>query len=125
MADVEQLVDEARRSGLPVTLEVSEDRHPLPATLDLAAYRIVQEGLTNVRKHAKDAHAHVRILYEPNQIRVEVYDNGGGTSNPAAVGGHGLLGIRERVTLLGGSVDARPEPDGGFAVRVRLPLAQP
>jgi signal transduction histidine kinase len=125
LADIEQLVDETRHSGLPVTLEVSGDRHPLPATLDLAAYRIVQEGLTNVRKHANNAHAHVRVLYEPGQIRVEVYDNGAGTSNPAAVGGHGLLGIRERVSLLGGSVDARPEPDGGFAVRARLPLAQP
>jgi signal transduction histidine kinase len=123
--DVEQLVDDARRFGLAVTFEVSGNSRPLPATLDLAAYRIVQEGLTNVRKHAKDAHAHVRLLYEQNQIRIEVCDNGDLGGRPAALGGHGLLGIRERVTLLGGSIDARPEPDGGFALRARLPLTQP
>jgi signal transduction histidine kinase len=123
--DLEQLLEDARRSGLVVTFEVTGSRQLLPATLDLAAYRIVQEGLTNVRKHAKNAHARVRLLYEPNQIRIEVCNDGTPASDPAAAGGHGLLGIRERVTLLGGSIDARPQPNGGFAVRACLPLNQP
>ncbi len=123
--DLERLLEDARRSGLAVTFEVMGTPQPLPATLDLAAYRIVQEGLTNVRKHAKNAQARVRVLYEPHQIRIEVRNNGTRTSDPAAAGGRGLLGIRERVTLLGGSVDAQPQPDGGFAVRARLPLNQP
>jgi signal transduction histidine kinase len=120
--NVQQLIAEARRSGLPVTFELRGDPLPLPATLNLAAYRIVQEGLTNVRKHAKNAHTRVRVLYEPHELQIEVRNDGDKRSDATAAGGHGLVGIRERVALLGGTVDARPEPGGGFAVRARLPF---
>jgi signal transduction histidine kinase len=122
VADLPRLVDDARRSGLAVTFDSSGEPRRLPATLDLAIYRIVQEGLTNVRKHARDARAFVSVRYELDRVDVEVRNSGTGDRATAARGGHGLLGIRERVTLLGGSLHGGPEPDGGFALRVRLPL---
>ena len=125
VGDIDALVQSVRRSGLPVTFEVKGDPRPLPATLDLAAYRIVQEGLTNVRKHARNAHAHVTVLYNAGEIQVEVRNSGDRASDRAAPGGHGVLGIRERVTLLGGSLEANPQPGGGFALRARLPLSPP
>jgi signal transduction histidine kinase len=121
VADLERLVQEVERSGLPVTLTVTGGVRPLPATLDLAVYRIVQEGLTNVRKHAGPAQASVTINYEPDNVEVVIADNGH-LASPADGAGHGLVGVQERVTLLGGELRAAPAADGGFVVQARLPL---
>jgi signal transduction histidine kinase len=121
LADLERLVADAERSGLPVTLEFSGEARTLPVTLALAAYRIVQEGLTNARKHAGPASAHVVIHYEPDAVSVEVRDDGR-PSGSANGGGHGLVGVRERVALLGGDLECGPQEGGGFLLRARLPF---
>ncbi len=118
--NLEPLVEDARRAGLPVTLELTGERRPLPATLDLAAYRIVQEGLTNVRKHAGSVPASVTIHYGETILNVEVRNVG--ESAIASGRGHGLIGIRERVTLLGGDLESGPAESGGFVLHARLPL---
>ncbi len=120
--DLERLVQEVERSGLPVTLTLTGGVRPLPATLDLAVYRIVQEGLTNVRKHAGPAQARVTINYEPDSLEVVIADDGHLTAPPSDGGGHGLVGVGERVTLLGGELKAAPAADGGFVLQARLPL---
>ena len=122
MIDLERLVQEVERSGLPVTLTLTGAVRPLPGPLDLAVYRIVQEGLTNVRKHAGPAHACVTINYEPDNLEVVIADDGHLIPPPSDGGGHGLVGVRERVTLLGGEFKAAPATDGGFVVQARLPL---
>jgi signal transduction histidine kinase len=121
VADLGRLVDDAKRSGLAVELEIDGERRPLPATLDLAAYRIVQEGLTNVRKHAGAEQAQVGIRYERDCLDILVRDDGH-PSTASGGGGHGLVGLRERVTLLGGHLEAGPAGDGGFVLQARLPL---
>jgi len=121
IAELERLVEDTRRSGLPVELEIGGVTRALTSTVDLAAYRIVQEALTNIRKHAGTAHARVRIRYEPDSLDIEILDNGRG-GDLARNGGHGLIGIRERVGLLGGRVEAGPRVDGGFVLHARLPL---
>jgi signal transduction histidine kinase len=121
LAELEPLIEDARQFGLPVELEIDGLTRPLGSTVDLAAYRIVQEALTNVRKHAGPAQARVRIRYETDGLDIEILDNGRG-GDPTRNGGHGLIGIRERVGLLGGRLEAGPRVDGGFAVRARLPL---
>ncbi len=96
----------------------------LPAGVDLCAYRIVQEGLTNALKHAGPAHAEVVLRYEPRTLDVEVRDDGRGPSAVIADGsGHGLVGMRERVALYGGRLQAGARDGGGFAIHARLPLA--
>ena len=119
------LVDEVERAGIPVTLEVSGTPGSISRTLDTSAYRIVQEALTNVLRHAGPATAHVRICYEPDALAVEVVDDGVGAANgegPALPdGGHGLEGMRERAAMLGGTLTAAARPDRGFAVAARLP----
>jgi signal transduction histidine kinase len=95
---------------------------PLPPSVDVSAYRIVQEALTNVRKHAGPAHAEVTVRYATDALEVEVRDDGRGASVPRNEGGHGLLGMRERVALCGGDLQAGPRPGGGWRVRARLPL---
>ena len=122
LSQLARLVEDARNSGLSVTLEITGEPTPVPVTLDLAAYRIVQEGLTNVLKHADAADAHVTVRYEPDHLGIEVRDNGHPT-NGSGGGGHGLIGIQERVTLLGGHLDSGPATDGGFVLRAQLPLA--
>ncbi|MGN6301975.1 MAG: sensor histidine kinase [Angustibacter sp.] len=109
-------------TGPQVTLAVSGDPRPLPAGVDLAAYRIVQEALTNVRRHAAAERCSVAVTYEPDGVRVEVVDDGRSAA-AAPVPGHGLTGMRERACLYGGEVQAGPEPGGGFAVRAFLPAA--
>ena len=95
----------------------------MPTGLDLVAYRVVQEGLVNVLKHASGASAEVVTSYGDGELALSVRNTGNGRPAPAAdPGGHGLIGMRERVQLYGGSVSAGPEPGGGFAVRVQLPL---
>jgi signal transduction histidine kinase len=104
-----------------VQVEIEVRGHPreLPAGVDLAAYRIIQESLTNVIKHAGTGHSRVVVAYEPEALRVEVTDLGRGATHAAA--GHGLIGMRERVALYGGELTAGPLPGRGFRVGARLP----
>ncbi|HEU5363202.1 MAG TPA: histidine kinase [Gaiellaceae bacterium] len=121
LGDVAQLVDGMSDAGLPVTLRIEGSPRPLPQAADLSAYRIVQEALTNTLKHAGAASADVVIRYEPGAVALEVRDDGVGHPNGGGTG-HGLVGMRERVAMFGGELDAAPQPGGGFAVRARLPL---
>ncbi len=121
IANLELLLVQVRESGLPVELAVVGVPRPLPPGVDLSAYRIVQEALTNSLKYAGRARARVAVRYAPGVLELEVSDDGVGTANGAA-GGHGLVGMRERVTLFGGELDAGPAPGGGYIVRARLPL---
>jgi signal transduction histidine kinase len=123
--DVATLVGQVREAGLPVQLTVEGERRDLPAGIELSAYRIVQEALTNALKHAGDAHAQVSIRYGADSLELEVLDDGGPGSGATerAGGGHGLVGMRERVALYGGRFDASRRPGGGFAVRAKLPIA--
>jgi signal transduction histidine kinase len=118
------LVERARSSGLPTTFTVRGDVRPLPPEVDQTAYRVVQEALTNVTRHAGPASASVQITYGPHTLTVCVDDDGQGTRR-APVPGYGLIGMRERVTAVGGRLHAEPGPSRGFAVRAELPLAAP
>jgi signal transduction histidine kinase len=121
---VDILLDQITRAGLPVALTVEGERTALPAGVDLCAYRIVQEGLTNALKHAGPAHAEVTLRYAPRALDVEVRDDGRGADSPNGDGaGHGLIGMRERVALYGGRLAAGPREDGGFEIHAHLPLA--
>jgi signal transduction histidine kinase len=114
----------ASMSGSDITVEVSieGDERPLPPTVDVSAYRIVQEALTNTLKHATASRADVRLRYWPGQVEVEVVDDGRGEANASRrPGGLGLIGMRERAALHGGQLETGPAPGGGFAVRVTLP----
>ena len=115
------LVEEVGRAGLPVRLHVDGDPAPLPRAIDLSAYRIVQEGLTNALKHAQASHADVTLRYRPDELEVEVADDGAGTVTSDGLG-HGLVGIRERVKIYGGDMNAGTAPIGGFVLSARLPL---
>jgi signal transduction histidine kinase len=121
LADLGQLVDGVREAGLPVTLRIEGDPRPLPQAADLSAYRIVQEALTNTLKHAGPARAAVVVRFEPGAVTLEVRDTGTGAA-PGNGTGHGLAGMRERVAMFGGELEASAAPDGGFAVRARLPV---
>lgn len=119
-----ELIEEVRAAGLPVELSMDGDRRPLDAGVELSAYRIVQEALTNALKHARGARARVRLAYGPRAIEIEVTDQGGGGRRDlgeATPGGRGLVGMRERVALYGGEFEAGPTPTG-FRVRARLPI---
>jgi len=120
-------VDDLARAdpGLAVDVRVEGEPVPLPATVDLSAYRIVQESLTNVRKHAGKAKAEVVVRYLPDAVEVEVLDDGRGATVAVEPGGHGLVGMRERAAICGGSVSAGPRRGGGWHVRARLPLHPP
>jgi signal transduction histidine kinase len=123
LADLPMLVDQVRDAGLPVEFAVEGEAQPLPVGLELSAYRIVQEALTNALKHAGDAHASVRVRYGPESLELEIVDDGPGAAAPVAGAGHGLVGMRERVALYGGTFAAgRDGAGGGFAVRVLLPV---
>ena len=117
------LLAEVGRAGLPVELHLEGQPYPLPRGLDLSAYRIVQEGLTNVLKHAGASDADVIVRYRPDEVEIEVRDNGGGASAGDGLG-HGLVGIRERVKIYGGEMSARAEPEGGFVLSTRLPVVE-
>jgi signal transduction histidine kinase len=123
LEDVPKLVTQVREAGLPVELRIDGEPRELPVGIELSAYRIVQEALTNALKHAGDAHAAVRIRYGDDSLELEIVDDGADNGSLAAGGGHGLVGMRERVALYGGRFDARPDPEGGFAVRAKLPIA--
>jgi signal transduction histidine kinase len=122
---LDDLVERARSTGLPTTVTISGVRHELPAEVDRAAYRIVQEALTNVSRHAGGAAAAVRIGYGGAELVVQVDDDGLASRDTPPVPGVGLLGMRERVTALGGRLSAEPRPEGGFTVRAELPLGEP
>lgn len=122
LAALPALVD---RAGVPATLTVTGAVRPLPAGLDLAAYRIVQESLTNVRRHAAATACRVRVDYGADELCVEVRDDGRAPAAPAGPGaavGHGLVGMQERARLYGGTLEAGPATGGGFLVRATLPL---
>jgi signal transduction histidine kinase len=132
-AEIGQLVTQAREAGMRVSYTVKGTARPLPGGLELIVYRIVQEALTNVRKHAgPEAAAEVTVRYDPGELLVRVADDGGASSTPANLpryrtaatdpGGHGLAGMCERAALYGGTVQAGPRPAGGFEVTARLPL---
>ena len=121
---VDLLVQQLERAGLPVTYAVEGERVPLPAGVDLCAYRVIQEALTNVLKHAGPARAEVLVRYGPEALDIEVRDDGHGTSQANGDGtGHGLIGMRERVSLYGGELRTGPGNNGGFEIRARIPLA--
>lgn len=134
-----ELVAQMQATGLPVEVSVEGEARPLPSGVDLAAFRIVQEALTNSLKHAGKARATVRIRYGPDTLDLRVADDGrgaaaaliqgsggsGGSSGSGASGrgaGHGLIGMRERVSLYGGAFEAGPRPEGGYAVHAQIPL---
>ncbi|MFD0145179.1 MULTISPECIES: sensor histidine kinase [unclassified Streptomyces] len=119
---VPELVDRARAMGLAASLTIEGERHDVPAAVDRTVYRIVQESLTNIARHADAARASVRIDYRPDALAVCVDDDGRATPGAAPVPGLGLLGMRERVTALGGSLRAAPRTEGGFTVRAELPV---
>jgi signal transduction histidine kinase len=120
LSDLEDLLAQVRAAGLPVRFSVQGQARPLPPGAQLAVYRIVQESLTNVRKHASGhTGAQVSLRYDPEGIEVEVSDDGQ-AGDAGRDGGHGITGMRERAAAYGGSIAAGPGPGGGWRVRARL-----
>ncbi len=120
---LDELARRLRQAKLEVDVDVEGEPRPLPRSLDVSAYRIVQEALTNTLKHGAASSAVVRVRYRAKVIEVDVVDDGHGDGHePAPGSGHGLIGMRERVTLHGGHLRAGPRPEGGFAVHAELPL---
>jgi signal transduction histidine kinase len=119
---LDSLAEEVGRAGLPVRLHVDGDPFPLPRAIDLSAYRIVQEGLTNALKHARASAADVIVRYRPDEVQLEVRDDGIGTGASDGLG-HGLVGIRERVKIYGGEMSAGTANGRGFILSTRLPLS--
>ena len=116
-----ELVQRARSAGLPVSVTISGRRRRIPIEVDRAAYRIVQEALTNIGRHAGPASASVRLEYDAELLTVRIEDDGRGSPEQVPVPGHGLTGMRERVTALGGRLRAEPRAGGGFTVCAELP----
>jgi signal transduction histidine kinase len=130
LARLGDLADTAAAAGLAVRVEESGQRVPLPADVDLAAYRIVQEALTNSARHSGGTKATVRIGYAEDALMVDVQDDGaprppGRPPGPPRGAGSGIAGMTERAAALGGTLQAGPRPGGGFAVQARLPLPGP
>jgi signal transduction histidine kinase len=126
LADLGELLDSMRATGLAVEVVVEGSPRRLPPGVDLSAYRIVQEALTNVLRHAGGASARVLIRHEPDALELEIADDGPGPRDgQQASAGHGLIGMRERAQLFGGAFEAGPRPGGGFLVRARLPFEAP
>ena len=119
---LDSLVDEVSRAGLPVRLHVDGEPFPLPRGVELSAYRIVQEGLTNALKHARASDADVTVRYRLDELEIEVRDNGKGSATSDGLG-HGLVGIRERVKIYGGEMTAGTANGSGFILSTRLPLS--
>ncbi|TDW97821.1 histidine kinase/DNA gyrase B/HSP90-like ATPase [Kribbella sp. VKM Ac-2566] len=126
-----ELIDRIAFAGLPVEVRISGDPYPLPTGLDVTAYRIIQEALTNALKHGDGVRAEVTVRYAPHALRVEVLNSGPsvltGSGRPVGVDGEGrgLLGLKQRVAVYGGQLDARRRLGGGFRVRAKLPLERP
>jgi signal transduction histidine kinase len=122
LADLAALADNAAKAGVAVAVRFDGERRALPAEVDLSAYRIVQESVTNVVRHAGTRHCRVAVAFTEDEVVIEVVDDGRGPADgPARGGGFGLAGMRERVSLLHGAFDAGPRPEGGFRVRARIP----
>jgi signal transduction histidine kinase len=124
LADVESLADRFRASGFDVTLTVEGERRRLAPGVELSAFRIVQEALTNVTRHSDAERAHVRLRFAPRMLEIEVIDEGRPRPG-AAASGFGLIGLRERVALLAGTLQAGPRAEGGYRLRADLPLGEP
>jgi signal transduction histidine kinase len=123
LAELRELVDQARSAGMSVSLTVEGEPRQLPEGAELAAYRVVQESLTNTRKHGGLAvAANVTLRFQPDSLLLQVTDNGRGAATAAGSAGHGLAGMRERIAMYGGTVQAGPLPDGGFRVTASLPV---
>jgi signal transduction histidine kinase len=122
LEQLDRLVEQAREAGLPVELRVEGAPVQLPAGVDLTAYRLVQEGLTNALKHARAEHAEVLVRYSDGHVELTVSDDGTGGGD-GDKGGHGLVGMRERVSVYGGELEAGPRPGGGYRLRAKLPIA--
>jgi signal transduction histidine kinase len=120
LARLPELVEQVGAGGLKVGLSVTGVPRDLPAGVDLSAFRIVQEALTNTLKHAHASRAEVSVRYTDAGLEIEVLDDGAGNGGPG--GGRGIVGMRERAVLLGGELSAGPRPAGGFQVRARMPL---
>jgi len=125
LADLGELLDSMRATGLAVEAVVEGSTRPLPPGVDLSAYRIVQEALTNALRHAGGASARVLVRYEPAALELEIADDGLGPPDGPSTQGQGLIGMRERAQLFGGAFEAGPRPGGGFLVRARLPFEAP
>jgi len=123
LSRLDELLEDVRGSGLPVEVSTSGDNLDVPPGVDLSAYRIIQEALTNVLKHAGPATARVELTYGEDDLTLRVTDDGKVASEANGNPGHGLLGIRERVAVVGGEVETGPCPGGGFEVRARLPYS--
>ncbi|HEY7136665.1 MAG TPA: histidine kinase [Acidimicrobiia bacterium] len=128
LSSVETLVSQVRAAGLPVELAVEGAPRPLPAGIDVSAYRILQEALTNSLKHAGPASASVVVRYRDDAVELRVVDDGAATdavaTNGDAASGHGIVGMRERVALCGGELRVGPRPTGGYEVRALLPTGR-
>lgn len=124
MNHLDVLVDQMRDAGMTVEMKIVGDQRPLPSSVDLSSYRIIQEALTNTLKHAGPAQTKVTVTYREDSILLEIVDNGLGAAKgrEKAKGGTGIMGMRERVGLHGGALEVGPLPEGGFAVRATLPL---
>jgi signal transduction histidine kinase len=118
---LDRLIAQVEEAGLPVSLRVEGDRPEISPGVDLSAYRIVQEGLTNALKHAKGAHAEVVVRYIDSSVELEIADDGPGATSGDGMG-HGLVGMRERVALYGGTIESGPRAGGGFVLRAQLPV---
>jgi signal transduction histidine kinase len=123
LATIHALLENVRAAGLPVELEIDGTPRELPPGIDLAAYRVVQEALTNALKYGGTAHAWVSLHWHDLELELEVANDGKG-DGAGSGGGHGLAGMRERVSLYGGTVDSGPRDGGGYVVRARLPVEQ-
>ncbi|MFE2725884.1 sensor histidine kinase [Kitasatospora sp. NPDC059327] len=125
LADLERLAAATADAGVHVDLRIGGERRPLPADIDLSAYRIVQEALTNVVRHAGTGHCRVSVDFGDEELSVEIVDDGRGAAASGSAHGFGLVGMRERVGLLHGRLSAGPRPEGGFRVVARVPLPEP
>jgi signal transduction histidine kinase len=126
LANLEKLLEQSRAAGLEVELTIEGEPHELAETIDLSAFRIVQEALTNVVKHAAGARVHVTLSYRADALQLTIVDNGDDSRPdpaPTPTDGHGLIGMRERASLFGGTLTAEPRPDRGFAVTATLPYS--
>jgi len=121
VAQLEPLLAQTRIAGLEVGLRIEGKPRPIPPGLDLAAYRIVQEALTNTRKHSRASRVDVSLRYTPSALEVEIVDDGTAPAAAVSNGGHGLVGMRERVALYDGTLNTGTREDGGYAVRAVLP----
>jgi signal transduction histidine kinase len=121
LADLEALAERSTAAGLAVEIDRTGDVRPLPPRVELAGYRVVQEAVTNVRRHSGASHARIELGYGDAELRVTVVDDGQGRAADSP-DGQGIIGMRERISALGGALDVGPGPTRGYAVRATIPL---